>query len=196
MKIVVGLGNPGQQYQNTRHNAGFTFVDFLARHLQAPDWSYVDRFKAHATGAFYLKEKIVLIKPWTYMNLSGISVEKVVDYYKISSADLFAVYDDIDLALGSFLLRPGGGAGTHNGARSIKATLQSRGMDFRRLRLGIDRGSETDYERNLSTFVLGKMEESELKIFTRCVQTAAEALLFCWEQGMAAAMQAYNKRKS
>jgi PTH1 family peptidyl-tRNA hydrolase len=194
MKVVLGLGNIGDQYKNTRHNAGFIFVDYLAEKLSCPDWVFVDKFKADATSGFYNKEKVILVKPRTYMNLSGITAERVVDFYKVEDQDFMVVYDDIDLPLGSFRIRAGGSAGTHNGARSIKNTLGPRGFNFRRIRLGIDTKTEADYERELSSFVLGKMSEDELKILNRTIASATEALLFSWEQGMAAAMQVYNKK--
>lgn len=194
MKVVIGLGNPGEQYLSTRHNAGFIFVEKLAAKLSCPPWTFVDRFKAHATSAFYNREKIILLKPWTYMNLSGITAERAVDYYKLDEKDFVVAYDDIDLPLGTFRLRAGGSAGTHNGARSIKDTLQSRGLDFYRIRLGIDSGAEADYERDLSNFVLGKMNNIELKIINKCIDTAIEALFLIWDQGINAAMRAYNTK--
>lgn len=144
MKLIVGLGNPGQEYQNTRHNVGFMFLDYYASVKQ------LDHFKEKFNGAFCQTtlnhEKVILFKPYSYMNLSGEPIVEVMQYFHISLADLLVVYDDMDLPFCSLRLRMKGNAGGHNGMKNILLKLNSN--EFSRIRIGIDRpkdGKQIDY---------------------------------------------------
>jgi PTH1 family peptidyl-tRNA hydrolase len=136
VKIVVGLGNPGQQYAATRHNLGFMVVDELARRFGVNDRR--NRFRSELLTIFVGGERVVLVKPQTYMNLSGTAVREVVSWYKADTVSLLVVVDDIDLPFGVTRMRPSGGSGGHNGLKSIIGDLGTD--DFARLRLGIGRG--------------------------------------------------------
>ena len=133
MHIIVGLGNPGREYARTRHNVGFDVIDVLSEKLDIP----VNRSARHGlTGSGLVGgEKVLLVKPQTYMNLSGQCVSELVAFYKPDMADLLVIYDDIDLPLGKLRLRRDGSAGTHNGMRSIIGLLGRQ--DFPRLRVGV-----------------------------------------------------------
>lgn len=196
MKIVFGLGNPGNEYASTRHNIGFICVDKMAEKYHAEPWSVVDKFKSAATSIVVGGEKVILIKPQTYMNLSGFAVQKVLEYYKVEVEDIIVIYDDVDLKIGEFRIKDSGSAGTHNGAKSIKETLKYKGVDFPRIRVGIDTETLADYDRDLSSFVLGKMSKDEEIIINGVLDQVVECLEFYWQQGIAQAMQKYNGKKA
>ncbi|MDQ0163413.1 aminoacyl-tRNA hydrolase [Bacillus alveayuensis] len=157
MKVIVGLGNPGKQYDHTRHNVGFMVIDELAKRLNIS----LDRTKFKGVyGIFnHFAEKVILVKPLTYMNLSGECVRPLLDYYDIAVQDLVVIYDDLDLPVGKVRLRLKGSAGGHNG---IKSLIQHLGtQDFKRIRIGIGRPNNgikiSDYV--LSTFSLSEKED-------------------------------------
>src|SRR5215469_2103960 len=134
MKLVIGLGNPGPQYEHTRHNAGFRILDKLAANF---GWKWNERrSRAVLAGGTIGSEKVVLAKPLTFMNLSGQTVGELVRWYKISPEDVLIVYDELDLPIGKIRLRAGGSAAGHNGLRDIIAHLHTD--QFPRLRVGID----------------------------------------------------------
>ncbi|MDN6195396.1 MAG: aminoacyl-tRNA hydrolase [Atopostipes suicloacalis] len=135
MKLIIGLGNPGAKYQLTKHNIGFTVVDQLAKTLNVS--FNQTKFKSLYAEAQMGAEKIVLIKPQTFMNLSGEAVQPWIDFYKLSSDDFLIIYDDMDLAVGKIRLRLKGGSGGHNGMKSI--IQQLNGKEFNRIRVGIGR---------------------------------------------------------
>ncbi len=136
LKVIVGLGNPGQQYARTRHNAGFWFVDELAlRFTQA--WQNEKKFKAQIAQIICAGQKVILVKPDTFMNLSGLSVAELVNYYQLKPESILVVHDELDLLPGQGRLKVGGGHAGHNGLRDIIAKLGENG--FNRLRLGIGR---------------------------------------------------------
>ena len=159
VKIIVGLGNPGQEYAATRHNIGFMVVDRLKRELHATDTR--KRFRAEIAEAFVGGERLVLMKPQTYMNLSGVSAREAARWYKASLEDILVVVDDIELPFGASRMRAGGSSGGHNGLKSIAAELGSD--QYPRLRLGVGRGSGDARRQVLSRF--GKDEEQELPEF-------------------------------
>ena len=159
VKIIVGLGNPGQEYAATRHNIGFMVVDRLKRELHATDTR--KRFRAEIAEAFVGGERLVLMKPQTYMNLSGVSAREAARWYKASLEDIVVVVDDIELPFGTSRMRAGGSSGGHNGLKSIAAELGSD--QYPRLRLGVGRGSGDARRQVLSRF--SKDEEQELPEF-------------------------------
>ena len=146
IKLLVGLGNPGLQYKRTRHNAGFLFLERLHRELNATPWQINKQFKAEVAEASYHGEKLLLMKPQTFMNLSGDAVGRVLSFYKLEPKQMLVVHDEIDLALGVVKLKKDGGHAGHNGLRDIIAKIGS--ADFYRLRLGVGRpvhGAVADY---------------------------------------------------
>ena len=188
MRAIVGLGNPGDQYTHTRHNAGFDVIDILSQKLDVP----VKKLKCRATvGETFLGgEKLVLIKPQTFMNLSGLTVVDALSWYKIEPKDMLLIVDDIDLPFGQVRLRAKGGSGTHNGLRHI---VQCTGTgDFPRVRIGM---GAPPPEWELADWVLGKFQdEAARKTAFDAYMLAAEAAL-CWaEHGIDLAMNRYNKR--
>lgn len=137
MLLIAGLGNPGPKYAQNRHNIGFMAADEIFRRHRFSNWQ--KKFQAEIADGTVDGEKIILIKPQTFMNLSGQSIGEAMRFYKLSSADLVVIYDELDLAPGKLRIKTGGGSGGHNGIKSIDAHLQSLpgGKDYRRMRLGI-----------------------------------------------------------
>lgn len=169
MKVVVGLGNPGREYALTRHNLGFMVVDkFAAAHRL----SFSRRkFKSKIATGTVEGEEVVLVKPRTFMNLSGDAVGPLVRFYKRSLSELLVVYDDIDLPFGSIRLRPSGGSGGHKGMKSIIASLGAE--EFPRLRVGI-RGEVS--ANDLSDYVLGRFTPEEKAQLEGIIQRACDAV--------------------
>ena len=156
MKLCVGLGNPGPQYSHHRHNIGFMVVDALARQHGFAPWR--DKFNGLVAAGDIDGEKVILLKPMTFMNLSGQSVRATADFYKIALADVIVFHDDLDLPLARVRIKTGGGAGGHNGLKSIDAHL---GAEYQRVRIGIGR---PDNKAGVSGYVVGdfyKEQESE-----------------------------------
>ncbi|MDQ3167204.1 MAG: aminoacyl-tRNA hydrolase [Chloroflexota bacterium] len=183
MKLVVGLGNPGPEYAKTRHNLGFMVVDELARRAAADGAKR--RFRADVVTTTLAGESVTLVKPQTFMNLSGHAVREARSWFKVGPEDLLIVYDDIDLPFGSLRLRTGGTAGGHNGLTSIIEQLGTPAIP--RLRMGIGRGAGVVRSRVLSRF--SATEEGHLAAF---VGTAADAVTTWAGQGILAAMNAHN----
>ena len=157
LKAIFGLGNPGDAYLNTRHNIGFNFINALKNNSDT-ETSKKAHLKSHVISAHFNGEKLLLVKPQTFMNLSGESVIAVMNYYKLTLDEICVVTDDIDIDFGTLRLRKKGGAGTHNGMKSIIAILGSQ--DFLRLRIGI--GPKPSMQ-DLSSFVLQKFSSNELE---------------------------------
>lgn len=180
MKLIVGLGNPGASYADTYHNVGFIALDVVAERLSAPSFKKKDcALVCDAVNP--LGEKILLVKPETYMNLSGDAVCRFARYYKIPPKDILVVYDDIDIKKGIVRARNGGSAGTHNGMRDIVAKLGS--VDFCRVRIGT--GLKPDY-MNLADYVLSHIPAAEKPVIKKACEAAAdfaESFALCREWG-------------
>lgn len=188
MRIIIGLGNPGEKYSHTRHNVGFDVLDILSQKLSIP----IKKLKCRAVlGEGTIgNEKIVLIKPQTFMNLSGLSVSDALSWYKAEPKDVLLILDDIDLPLGQVRIRAKGGPGTHNGLRNIVQCTATG--DFPRVRVGV---GAPPPEWELVDWVLSRYatEEDRKTIFDAFL-TAADAAI-CWaEHGIDLAMNRYNKR--
>lgn len=185
MFIVVGLGNPGAKYAETRHNIGFMVVDYLSRMLNVS----VNKIKHKALiGECRIgMEKVILAKPQTYMNLSGESVLDIVEFYKLPSENLIVVYDDADLDTGVVRIRPKGSSGTHNGMKSIIYLLNTD--DFPRVRIGI--GKQPDF-MDLADYVTSKFSKDEIPLMEDAVKRAAAALEEIVRNGINSAMNKYN----
>lgn len=186
MYVIAGLGNPGTQYENTKHNIGFITVDYLAEMHRIPIKKL--KHKALVGEGSISGQKVLLVKPQTFMNLSGNSIREIVAYYKISMEELIVIYDDIDIPMGSLRIRKKGSAGTHNGMRSIVYDLQSD--QFPRIRIGI--GGER--KGDLADYVIGGFQKSQIPVMEEAVRQAAAAVECMMEKGMDAAMGEYNKR--
>ena len=187
MKVFVGLGNPGAQYARTPHNLGFLALDALAEELGA-EWKTEKRFKAMIAKVLWEGETLWLVKPQTYMNLSGESVGPFLKYYGASADELLVLSDDCDLPPGRLRFRPNGSAGGHNGIKSLIAHLGTEA--FSRLRLGA--GRQTGDPRGLIDYVLHTFSPEEAKGAAETAATAAEAALYWARHGIAAAQNRYN----
>ena len=191
MYIIAGLGNPGKQYENTKHNVGFLTIDVLAEKLGIR----VSKIKHKAlTGEGFISgEKVILVKPQTYMNLSGESIREILSFYKADPERLVVIYDDIDLPMGSLRIRKKGSAGTHNGMKSIIYQIVSE--DFPRVRIGI--GGER--KGDLADYVISGFRKEDRKTVEDSILRAADAVICTVEKGIDIAMGEYNtkaKKKS
>ncbi|MBN2095864.1 aminoacyl-tRNA hydrolase [Candidatus Peregrinibacteria bacterium] len=187
MKLIVGLGNPGKQYEKTRHNAGFMAVDFLAEHFGL-EFKKSDKHKCELAEGQLLDEKAILLKPQTFMNLSGQSVQSVVSFYKIDLSDIIVIYDDVDIPSGNLKVRPSGSPGTHNGMRSVTQLLGSE--EFIRIRLGI--APLTEFKGQLEDYVLGKLSEEEESLMQGNVKKLPVLFETLFDKGIEEAMQEFN----
>lgn len=169
--LIVGLGNPGKDYVNTRHNAGFLAVDSLAEALQAT-WKLDKAAKAFVAETRYFDKKLVLAKPQTFMNLSGDSLASLTAKFKIASGDVWVASDDAALPLGTLRVRTGGSAGGHNGLKSVIAALNTE--SFVRFRIGI---GEPPANVPLENYVVQKFSKTELKALTPVIEKTREAML-------------------
>lgn len=183
MKVIVGLGNPGTKYAGTRHNVGFEVIDYLAA---APGCSpFREKFEALVAEVKEGGETVLLVKPLTYMNLSGRAVRAILDFYKVPAADLLVVCDDINLPLGKLRVRAKGSHGGQNGLRNVQEQL---GTDaYARLRIGIDPPSHDAVDH-----VLSKFKPGERAAVDGAVADAAQAVLTFIRQGAEAAMNRFN----
>jgi len=191
VKLVVGLGNPGPQYDKTRHNAGFLVVDRLARD-HAVGETPKSRFNAACVEARVAGEKCLLMKPTTYMNRSGQSVGEAVRFYKLDpSADLVVVVDELAFPIGHIRVRAKGGTAGHNGLKDIDRVLG--GADYPRVRVGI---GEKPKLMNQADWVLSRVTEGEWPAFESSIVQAARAVETLLGEGVDAAMNAFNERLS
>ncbi len=184
--IVAGLGNPGAGYQNTRHNVGFAIIDTLGKKLGIE----LKNTKFNALYAkFRVEDKtIILLKPQTFMNNSGMAVGQFAKYYNVSPQNIIVAHDDITLPLGRFKIKQGGSAGGHNGIKSTIDFLDSQ--DFVKLKYGV--GTKPLKEMNLANWVLQRFNEDELKTVESSLPVAAEAIIDIINNGVSAAMNNYN----
>ena len=185
MKIIAGLGNPTKQYEGTRHNVGFSVIYRLADKYNIK--MNIARHKALIGTGVIAGEKVMLVMPQTYMNLSGEAVGEIMRYYKAESSDLIITYDDIDLDVGKLRIRAKGSAGGHNGMKSIIAHVGSE--EFDRVRVGI---GHKPPEFDLADYVLSRFGKDELPLIRDAVDKAADAMEVIIRSGVEAAMNMYN----
>lgn len=183
--LVAGLGNPGPQYEDTRHNAGFKVVDLLGENLRATYWR--DEAGGVTAAVRFGDADLVLAKPLTFMNLSGRSVRRLADTYGVPVEQLIVVHDDIDLAPGTVRVKRGGGHGGHNGLRSLTESLGSDG--YLRVRVGVGRPPG---RMDAADYVLQPMRGPMLEELEASVPTAAQAVMHILERGVDSAMQEFN----
>lgn len=190
MYIIVGLGNPGKDYANTRHNIGFDVIDKLA---ETENISVLEKKHKAIIGKGYIDgQKVILVKPQTYMNLSGESVREAIDYYKVDEKEeLIVISDDISLSPGQIRIRKKGSAGGHNGLKNI---IQHLGHDeFQRIKMGV---GEKPKGYDLADYVLGHFTAEERKIMDKAAAEAAQAIKMMMQSGADAAMNVYNKKNT
>lgn len=188
--LIVGLGNPGDKYAKTRHNVGFEVIDALATRWQVP-LSQHRKFQGISGEGRSHNGKVILLKPQTYMNRSGQSVQAALQWYKSPPESILVIYDDMDLALGRLRLRLAGSAGGHNGMKSIITHLSSQ--QFPRLRIGIGAADKTiDRDRAVVSHVLGRITPAERGQFEAIIQLAIEAIEIGLGQGLEKAMSLFN----
>lgn len=186
MYIIAGLGNPGKSYEETRHNVGFMTIDALAERFQIEI-----KEKAHKAliGKGMIEgNKVVLIKPQTYMNLSGESIRSVMDFYKTDLSEFMVIYDDISLEPGQLRIRKKGSAGGHNGIKNIISHLGSQ--EFVRIKVGV---GEKPKEMDLADYVLGHFSKGEKEVMMQAFKNAADAAAMILTEGADAAMNHYNR---
>ena len=185
MIVIAGLGNPGTKYASTRHNVGFDVMDALANKFGIKLNKI--KFKGLVGEGTWAGKKIVLIKPSTYMNLSGESIRPLMEFYKLKPEELFVVVDDVDIEFGTIRLKKKGSAGTHNGLKSIIFHLETE--EFPRLKIGIGQRPE---HYDLADFVLSKFSKSERQIIDKAIIKAADAVDEFIVNGIDSAMNKYN----
>lgn len=185
MKIIVGLGNPGKEYEKTRHNTGFMVLDRISDKFNIE----IKKEKSKAligTGEIN-GEKVMLVKPQTFMNLSGEALRPLVEFYKESLENVIVIFDDIDLEIGKIRIKEKGSAGTHNGMKSIVSHLGTE--NFKRIKVGIGKPKENI---DLIGHVLGKFSDEEFKILESSINNAVEATILLIRDEMSKAMNTYN----
>jgi PTH1 family peptidyl-tRNA hydrolase len=184
MKLVIGLGNPGGRYAGTRHNVGYAVVDSLAESPRAG--RFQSRFQAQLAELIEEPHKVLLVKPETFMNLSGRCVRQIVDFYQLPLEDLLVVCDDINLPLGKIRARARGSHGGHNGLRDIQNHLGT--IEYARLRIGVGAPDEDD----AIDHVLGRFRPVERPVIEEAVQKAVQAVIVWVHQGIEPCMNQFN----
>ena len=164
MKLIVGLGNVCKEYECTRHNVGFMVIDSYLRDVYFKEKNQAMYFEQNYSG-----EKIIFIKPTTFMNDSGLAVRKFVDFYKINVSDILVIYDDMDFEVGTFKLKPSGSSGGHNGIKSIISNLGTE--NFKRVRIGISKP-----KGDTINYVLGKFSKSEMDEISKVIRRIADVI--------------------
>ncbi len=187
-RIIIGLGNPGDEYARTRHNAGFAVVDHLADDWNVRYWK--KHLGAEIASHVHRGQEIVLVKPQSFMNTSGGPVSKIMDERGAGPADILVIHDDLDIPFGSVRLKRGGGSGGHNGLKSITDKLGT--PSFARIKFGIGRPPG---RMNTADFVLAQLRGADLEEFDAAAVTVAEVVRFTLDNGLDAAMQNYHTTK-
>ncbi len=185
MYLIVGLGNPEPEYSKTRHNMGFDVINKIANKYEIELTR--TKFNGIYGSGLIENEKVILLKPQTFMNLSGQSIKPFIDFYKIPLQNILVIYDDMDVEIGSIKIRKKGGPGTHNGAKSVVHELASE--DFARVRVGI--GKPVD-EYDAIDYVIGKLDEEIYKNLEKGIQKASDACIEFLKNGIDSAMNKYN----
>ena len=188
MHLIIGLGNPGRKYQETRHNIGFQVVDEFLKENNFPRFKFAKKFNAEISEGILGGEKILLANPQTFMNLSGKSVKPLIDFYKITPPGRVVIHDDIDITLGKIRIVKGRGAAGHKGVESIVKELKTK--NFIRFRIGVQ--PETGEPKNVENFVLQNFNKEEEKIVKEVIRKTVEAIEFSLKTGLEKAMAKFN----
>ncbi len=174
MKLIVGLGNPGDKYKKTRHNLGWRVVDELHQSLEFGIWNLAKKFNTLISEGIFNQERIILAKPKTFMNNSGLATKALADYYKIPSENILIIHDEIDLPLGEIRIQKGRGSAGHKGAQSIIEQLGTK--DFARMRIGIKSMHSEQQTLDSERFVLSKFTPEEEKIVRKTIKEAGQVI--------------------
>ncbi len=188
MQLILGLGNPGTEYIRTRHNIGFRVLAEFAESHNFPEFKLEKKFKAELSTGDLNGKEVILAKPQTFMNLSGESARAILDFYKLSPADIVAVYDDVDLPFGAMRIRETGGSGGHNGVKNLITHLGTE--EFARVRIGV--GNELLEKVPTDHFVLTNFSATEEKALPKIQQQASAALTELVESNLESAMNKFN----
>lgn len=188
MRIIAGLGNPGQEYSKTKHNVGFMFIDALAKKLSADNWQ--EKFNADTAQSMIGTDKVLLLKPLTFMNLSGKAVALAMNWYKIKPQDLIVVHDDMDLPVGMIRIRVKGSSGGHNGIKSIISCINSN--EFIHVRIGIGHPLPN---WQVNSHVLSKFLPEDQKSIDEAIEKLIPAVECIITESVDKAMNKYNPRK-
>lgn len=186
MKLIIGLGNPGKEYENTRHNSGFRVMDAIAQECQVEITQH--KFKALIMQTRIGKEAVLLMKPQTYMNLSGEALIQAINFYHIELKDILVIYDDLDLPVGKIRLREKGSAGGQNGMKNIINHIHTQ--DFNRIRVGIGK----DLRVPVVDWVLGKIRKEEAEDYEKSIEVARDAAIFSCSHSFMDTMSHFNKK--
>ena len=189
MILIVGLGNPGKKYKNTRHNIGFQVLDEFQKENDLPNFKLLKKFNSLASAGNFFNKEILLLKPQTFMNNSGNAIKALTKFYKITSPCLVVVHDDIDLPLGKIRISMGRGSAGHKGVESIIKELATK--NFVRFRIGIQ--PQKGKPKNPERFVLQKFLKEEGKIIKKIIKTSCDALKTALTEGTEKAMSKFNK---
>ena len=186
MKLIVGIGNPGKEYEHTRHNIGFDTIDMIVNKLN------ITTCKEKFNGVYYEtimnEEKVLLLKPQCYVNLSGTVVRKFVDYFKINVEDILVVVDDLDQRIGNYKLKSNSSSGGHNGLKNIEQNLGTK--DYKRLKIGIDNGNKD----NVVDYVLGRFNKEERVIIDKIIELGTDIIVDFINIDFNKLMTKYNKK--
>ena len=185
MYLIVGLGNPENEYSNTRHNMGFDTINEIAQKNNIE--VNKNKFKGLYGTGIIEKQKVILLKPQTYMNLSGESIREISNFYNITPKETIIIYDEIDIEKGNIKIRKKGGPGSHNGMKSVIENLKT--TEFGRIRVGI---GQPEFKSDMINYVIGKVPEEEQKILQQGVKKAAEAIEEIIKNGIDIAMNKFN----
>lgn len=188
MYLIVGLGNPEKEYASTRHNMGFCTINKLAKEFEI-DVNKTKFNSLYGTGTIK-QEKVVLLKPQTYMNLSGEAVRAFMDFYKLNIENLIIIYDDIDVEKGTIRIRKKGSPGNHNGMKSVTNMLQTE--DFARIRIGI---GKPEHANDMINYVIGRISEDEMAKLEPGIENAKNAVVDILSNGIDIAMNKFNLKK-
>ena len=188
MKIFVGLGNPTPEYAKTKHNVGFMLADRLANKISAENWH--EKFNALVSEAFFDGEKVLIVKPQTFMNLSGESVAPIMNFYKIDAENLVVAHDDMDLPLGMIRLRPKGSGGGHHGIESIIQHIGTQ--NFPRIRIGVGRPPQN---WTVNHHVLSPFNQNDAEKISATLDELVPAILCIFSEGINNAMNKFNPKR-
>lgn len=189
MKIIAGLGNPGDKYAKTRHNIGFMTVLKIQKTLQFPEFKEEQKYNAAISEGTLDNEKIILALPLSFMNNSGIPIQKIIHYFKIKPEDCIVICDDLDTEFGRIRIRKNGGPGTHNGLKSVTEHI---GRNYIRIKIGIENRPSESSKLNTTSYVLDQFNKTESQKLPELIERAGAATLTILLNGIDCAMNKYN----
>lgn len=188
MKLIIGLGNPGKEYENTRHNIGFMVIDYYIHEKKLDTCNWQKKFNSLYLQALVNGEKVIFLKPQTYMNLSGEAVRDFVNFFKIDVKDILVISDDLDLLVGNFKLKANGSSGGHNGLKNIAECLGT--SEYKRLKVGIAKDKNID----IKDYVLGKIASSDMEIYSKLFGSLVSVINDYFRLPFSDLMSKYNQK--